>query len=316
MGHWKASNRGKDFRMPWFNIRKQYTPGERPEDAGHEETQPTGERFLPPHMQRLVDARNEARQRDKLPVEQQRAALERKRLAIEFDIEQGELATDQENPWTHRIELLTEALATVEQDIRDVESVQPGQYHPLPQTPIGNITVTRDDGALAVSFTISDGRFAYGEVLDWAERGHQVAPPEFRVEESHVDALIPSDIPRDLSEPLRQHLVDSLAVFATDLRDRTLDDEPLPASPTLADLAGPCPACGGWTDWRGRCDACTRRKAEAQNLLQERNRLLRERSAESEERHRLAERLPIARKRLADLEREIEAFERTQGAPG
>lgn len=296
--------------MPWFNIRKQFTPGERPEEPEHEETQPTGERFLPPHMQRLVDARNEARQREKLPVEQQRAALERKRLAIAFDIEQGELAMEPENPWTHRIELLSEALATVEEDIRQAETVEPEPYHPLPATPIANIQVDREGGAFSVSFSIGGHRFAYGEVLDWAERGHQVAPPEFRVEESNVDALIPANIDPTLAAPLRQHLVDSLAVFATDLRDRTLDEEPLPPSPTLADLAKPCPACGGWTDWRGRCDACTRRKANAQNLLQERNRLLRERSAESEERHRLAERLPIARKRMHDLEREIDEFER------
>lgn len=302
--------------MPRFNIRKQYNPENRPDEPGHEETQPSGERFLPPHMQRLVDARNEGHQREQLPVKEQRAALERKRLAIVFDIEQGELASEPENPWTHRIELLTEALATVEQDIKAVESIEPEPYHPLPATPIADINVVRDDGAFTVSFTIDGNRFRYGEVLDWAERGHQVAPPDFRAEESHVEALIPGDTPHGLVQPLRQHLVDSLAVFATDLRDRALDETPLPASPTLAELVRPCPTCGGWTDWRGRCDACTRRKANAQSLLQERNRLLRERSAESEERHRLAERLPIARRRLMDLEREIEAFERSHGQSG
>lgn len=299
--------------MPWFNIRKPHEhdqPEDQPETQPAEEAPaPAGERFLPPHMQRLVDARTEARR--KLPVEEQRAALERKRQAIEFDVEQGELATEQDNPWTHRIGLLTEALEIVEQDIRAVETVEREPFHPLPATPIEQIDVRRDDGAVSVSFTIGGNRFAYAEVLDWAERGHQVAPPEFRPVETQIDALIPTDIPRDLVEPLRRHLVDSLAVFATDLRDRALDNEPLPQDPTLTVLAKPCPTCGGWTDWRGRCDACTRRKAEGQNLLQERNRLLRERSAEAEERHRLADRLPIARRRLLDIEREIDAFERS-----
>ncbi len=296
--------------MPWFNTRKDHEPTRDNDDTRVDQPAPKpnkADRFLPPHMQRLVDARNEARERQ--TPDQRRAALERKREGILFDIDQGELAQEPENPWTHRIELLTEALGHVEDDIRRAETAEPEPYAPVPATPITDISVSDADG-IAVSFTIGDQRFAYAEVLDWAERGHQVAPPEFRVVESDAAALVPADVPEELREPLTRHLTDSLAVFATDLRDRTLDNEPLPQNPTLADLAKPCPTCGGWMDWRGRCDACTRRKAASQNLLQERNRLLKERSAEAEERSRLVDRLPVARIRLADVERELASLDR------
>lgn len=303
--------------MPWFNIRKDnQTPDENPEHEHEPREQRSGkrtERFLPPHMQRLADARNSAR--ESLSTEEQRAALQRKKDAIQFDIDQGELASEPENPWMHRIELLTEALATVEDDIKRAETAEPEPYAPLPPTPITNIQVEQDD-AVSVSFKIGEQRFAYAEVLDWAERGHQVAPPEFRVVESDPAAIVPTEIAVDLREPLTSHLADSLAVFATDLRDRSLDGESLPESPTLADLAKPCPVCGGWSDWRGRCEACTRRKAEAQNLLQERIRLLRERSAETEERSRLIDRLPVARIRMADVERELAEFNRQNPETG
>ena len=97
--------------------------------------------------------------------------------------------------------------------------------------------------------------------------------------------------------------------LATDIRDRVLDGDPLPENATLADLAKPCPTCGGWTDWKGSCDICSARKGRSLQLFQERNHLMRERSNEAEERHRLAERLPLARHRMRDLENEIAAWE-------
>src|SRR5687768_13983628 len=56
-----------------------------------------------------LPATDDARQRRK-------AQLERRRDLILFDVEQGELALSPENPWQERIELLTESLATVDQD--------------------------------------------------------------------------------------------------------------------------------------------------------------------------------------------------------
>ncbi|HEV2072425.1 MAG TPA: hypothetical protein VGR29_02175, partial [Thermomicrobiales bacterium] len=307
-----------DLSMPWFKIRKQNKEKESQEPPATEKTgapepplqsaeaTPT----LPPHMQRLVDERSKVRPRRQASVEERRASYDRKRLAIQYDIEQGYLATEPENPWTHRIELLTEALGTIEEDLKAESEVPPAPFYPLPPTPISDITIERDRG-IAVSFTIDGHRFAFAETLDWAERGHRVSQPEFRATVGDVEKLIPAEKPPELREPLEQHLTDSLAVFATDLRDRALDNEPMPTSATLADLAGPCKICGGWADWRGRCDACTNRKAREQSLRLEQTRLLRERANEAEERHRMAERLPIARRRMADLEAEIAAFERS-----
>jgi hypothetical protein len=297
--------------MSWFNIRKKKneTPGETPKIAESPAPQ-TGERTLPPHMQRIAAERGTGRPRRDLTVEEQRALFERQRLALEFDIAQGELASDPENPWTHRIELLTEALETVGDDQAALKDVPPEPYYPLPPTPITDISIERND-AISLGFMIDGHSFEYAETLDWAERGHQISAPEFRIMRADIDAIIPDSVPEDLRGPLRRHLSDSLAVFATDLRDRTIDEAPLPSNPTLADLATKCPTCGGWADWRGRCDACTRRKGREQELRMEQNRLLRERASESEERHRISERLALARRRMADLKTEIAAFERS-----
>lgn len=304
--------------MPWFNIRKHSKEEAQQETPETSDTRPSRPHVpsteaaatLPPHMQRILTERSKRPPRAEMSAENRRAAFDRQRLAIQYDIEQGTLASEPENPWTHRIELLTEALGTVEDDLKAEAESPPQPFHPLPPTPITNITVEKDNG-IAVSFTIGGRAFNYAETLDWAERGRQVAQPEFRATRSDVETLIPEETPPELSGPLKRHLTDSLAVFATDIRDRVLENEPLPQETTLADLARECGICGGWADWRGRCDACTNRKARVQSLRLEQNRLLRERANEAEERHRLAERLPIARRRLADLEAEIAAFERS-----
>ena len=70
-----------------------------------------------------------------------------------------------------------------------------------------------------------------------------------------------------------------------------------PAHPwTLADLARPCLECGDWRDWRGHCDTCATRAWQRQTLNAEAARLAQERDDEESERHKWAERLPVARK--------------------
>lgn len=304
--------------MPWFNIRKEKKSDDHP--AKEEAASPTPPQLtdsvagkgmvLPSHMQRIVGERSTQRPRREASIEERRTGYERKRHAMLYDIEQGELATDPENPWTHRIELLTEALADVDNDLIATMEATRSPFHPMPETPISGIEVDAGE-AVRVAFSIGDEPFEFAEVLDWAERGHQIARPELRPVRNVVSGLVPADIPEDLREPLKAHLTDSIFTFSTDLRDRTLDGDPLPTKPTLADMARPCPDCGGWTNWGGRCPACTVRKAEQQSLKREQKRLLGERASEAEERHRLAERLPIARRRLADLDAEIAAFERS-----
>lgn len=306
--------------MPFFSSRKhdqQDTPDDAPhtpvsppspgDHTGHDQAGPT-RRTLPPHMQRIVDERSAPRLRPDPSVAEQRDAYERRRISLQFDVDQGELASDPDNPWTHRIELLSEALVNVEEELRQAEQVQPGPYHPVPATPITDLRVDRGNG-IALSFRIGNEGFAFEEVLDWAERGTQIARPELVQTAGDVSVLVPAKTPPELVEPLRQHLRDSVVTFAIDARDRTLDEEPLPADATLADLARPCKECGGWTDWKGHCDTCSTRKARAQELFRERTHLLKERANEAEERHRLADRLPLARHRMRDLENEIAAWE-------
>jgi hypothetical protein len=112
---------------------------------------------------------------------------------------------------------------------------------------------------------------------------------------------------------LAAHLAESAIVFATNLRDRAVDGEPpLPPErprPTLADLAEPCPICGEWREWGGTCETCAARAYQTQLLNAEAVRLATEREAEEEDRHKWAERLPVARRRMADTEAEIARIE-------
>jgi hypothetical protein len=264
------------------------------------------QRPIPPHLAQVIDKRSQGENAGPPadPRARKLAGLRRKRMAILFDIEQGELAASPENPWTNRMGLLTEAMTTVADDIAATSLVVPGSYHPVPALPIEIGEITAGDVA-TVAFAIGDNQFTYSEDPDWAERGHQLARTELVQRSGDVEALVPEGTPEHLRGALRDHLSDSLFVFASDLRDRTLDGANLPDNPTLADLAAPCPVCGGWTDWRGTCQTCARRNAEVMALKREEARLLDERSRESDERHRLVEGLPLARKRLRDVDAEL-----------
>lgn len=261
-------------------------------------------RPLPPHMQRIVEQRSRSIDDPQEDGESRRQSLERRRMAIQFDIDQGELAEDPDNPWSHRIELLTEALANVESELAASRQVTPGLYHPVPATPIQDIDVSHAE-PYRVSFSIADQHFAWQEQLDWIERGGILAQPELVQESGDARKLTPADTPTELRDALANHLVGSVTSLGVALRDAQLNDETLPESATLADLAAPCPTCGGWTDWNKHCNTCAHRRVRENNLFQERQHLMKERSAEAEERHRLAERLPLARRRMVDLEREI-----------
>lgn len=292
--------------MVWRNLfrksGRQDEPGEPPQG-----TRPmTPSRAIPPHLAQAIEKRSTSRGTGPPPDPEQRklAGLRRKRVAILFDIEQGELAAAPDNPWTQRIALLTEAMVGVSDDLAGASQVEPGPYHPVPATPIVIGTIDTGDAA-SVEFSVGGNHFTYTEDPDWAERGHQIARTELVRRSGDVESLVPGDTPGDLRDGLRAHLGDSLFVMASDLRDRALDGEPLPTEPTLADHAAPCPVCGGWTDWRGTCQTCARRNAHIMELKREEGRLLDERVREAEERRRLIEGLPLARKRLRDVEADL-----------
>lgn len=258
---------------------------------------------MAPHLAQAIERRSANGERTTAddPARRKLGNLLRQRHAILLDIEQGELAASPDNPWTNRIALLGEAMKTVADDLAIASEVVPGPFHPVPTTPIAIDTV--DHGDLAtVAFAVGDERFTYSDDPDWAERGHQIARTELVRRHGNIDNLIPVDTPRELRDVLRGHLDNSLFVLASDLRDRSLDDDPFPAAPTLADLAIPCPVCGGWTDWRGACQDCARRNDHVRALKREESRLLDERTREAEERHRLVEGTSLARTRLRNVE--------------
>jgi hypothetical protein len=199
---------------------------------------------------------------------------------------------------------LTEALETVERDRDTLKNLPKRESFPLPPVPIV-ITEVRTEEPPSVTFQIGAATFRYEEDLDWAERGTTVVRGEVQHRGGDPSALPMDGVPDDLRSELIDHLTDSLFAFSTDLRDRAVAGEPMPESPTLADLARPCPECGGWQDWKGHCPECKRRQWQQQQLDAEAERLERERTAELEDQAKWAERLSTARRRMADIDDEL-----------
>lgn len=243
------------------------------------------------------------------PVQQARLdqAWRRREMAA-YDLERAEQARQLSNPWRERMDLLDRSLATIEDDLRALDAIPPLSTFPLPESPITAIAVNLEE-PLSVSFTIRPRRFCWEEERDWDQRGGPVVRGELQQRAGDAAALVPAAVPDERREALAKHLVESAGVFAVDLRDRALEGEPLPERPTLADLARPCPVCGDWLDWRGHCATCATRAWQRQNLRAEAVRLAQERDDEEEDRVKWSERLPLARKRLADVDAEIARLE-------
>ncbi len=231
--------------------------------------------------------------------------LRRRRELVAFDFERAESAHRSENPWLERMVLLDESIATIERDLADLDALRPLPAVPVPPVPVEDITTT-GDREVEVAFRIGGEAFRFAEETDWDERGGPLVRGDLRRRAGDAARLVPADVPADRREALAAHLVGSVAVLATDLRDRVIDDAPLPDRVTLADLARPCPACGNWRDWLGHCDTCAGRAWRRQSLLADAARLAAERDAEEEDRHRWAERLVVARRRLADLDADLD----------
>jgi len=263
---------------------------------------------LPPTAPTLPATRRH--RRGDIPVardpETQRALdqLRRRRETLVFDVERAISATQPDNLWRERIDLLRDSLASVEADLAALDQEVGVAGGLPPATPIVAV-VTTADAPMVVRFTIGGESFEFQEEIDWDQRGGPVVRGDLRQREGDVARLALGDLPIAQRVGLVQHLGESVLVFATDLRDRTLNQEPLPVSATLTDLARPCPECGGWRDWGGTCAACARRAFRRQSLRAEAGRLTKEREEETAEWRKWAERLPIARRRLADADAEM-----------
>jgi hypothetical protein len=233
--------------------------------------------------------------------------LLRRRDSIVFDVEQSESALDDDNIWTRRVETLDEAIANVLADRTIREVVNPLPAIPLPPTPIEDISVETGPPASA-SFRIGNEVFTYEEEIDWAERGTQIVRPDLNHVAGDPSRILPADFAGERHEALIAHLRESLFELATALRDEVIETGTTTIAANLAALAKPCPVCGNWLDWHGICQTCRLREWDLQQLAAEEQRLRTERAHELEERNRLVERLPIARRRLAEVDAEIAAL--------
>lgn len=243
------------------------------------------------------------------PAMQQRLdTLRRRRDMAAYDLERAELARQPENPWRERSDLIDSSLATIEADLRALDDIPPLTPFPLPETPLTDVAVSLAE-PISIAFAIGDEPFRWEEEIDWDQRGGPVVRGQLRQRGGDVAKILPAGVPSARRDDLQRHLGESVNVLAADLRDRVLEGEPLPERMTLADLARPCPVCGDWLDWRGHCASCARRAWQRQNLRQEAQRLTQEREDLEADRYKWSERLPVARKRYADVEAELAAVE-------
>jgi hypothetical protein len=236
--------------------------------------------------------------------ERKRARLERRVADLRYDLTLAESDTRPENRWTERAAELDAAIAQARSDAEATLAAPPEFVGvPLPPLPVTVERVTLAEPA-EIAFRVGDECFRYTEEVDWAERGHQKVEPVLRRVDGSVDALLPADLPAERRGKLHEHLAHGLGTLAALLRECGMSTQDA-ARKTLADLASPCPACGGWRDLLGRCPACQQRQWAADALRADAERLRKERDDQLEEAHRWAERLPILRRQLLDAEAEL-----------
>jgi len=237
------------------------------------------------------------------------ARLLERRAALQYDLVQAEQALLPENRWTERIRELEAALAELEVELTQLE-VSPAQA-PEPALPAVAVKVTVDAEAqpATVSLEIDGMTFRWVEEVDWAERGHQIAPARLRRVEGDVAALLAEVGYGRPREELLETLAASLELLAMDALAAARREGVVWVPLTLADLARPCDRCGGWRDVRGRCPTCTARDWQRQQLLLERNRLRQERDEVYRDWQRTRDRLPVVQRQLAEIEADIRALE-------
>ena len=221
------------------------------------------------------------------------------------ELNAAEAASGPDNRWRSEIRLIDQALEEIAQDLSQVGSAPGEAGWPLPTIPVTEIEVALEP-VVQVQLRIGESEFAYAEPIDWAERGSQLARSDLALERGDIAALVPVEYPGDRNA-LIDHLGQSLFVFASDLRDRALAGESMPAA-TLADLARPSQRFGGWLDWAGHSAIEQAWDSERSRLTGESERLIGERAALIADEAKVAEQLPFIRRRLAEIDKEIGAL--------
>ncbi len=239
------------------------------------------------------------------------AALKRRRDGILFDVEQSELAHQDENPWRERITLLEETVADIRAERARLDDIPRLDLPAPPELPVSLGEVRWQDPAL-VEITIGDQRFRFESDLDWAERGTYVSRNDLERRGGDAAAIAPTEWEDDTRQRFTDRLNESLFILASDLRNRAENGEALPTVSALHELISPCPDCGDWKLWGGFCPRCAERAQQAKALDDEILGRLGEIAGEEEERATIAERLPVALRRLADVEAELDSLGVTQ----
>lgn len=246
-----------------------------------------------------------------LPADQAAAsrvsALRKRRDEVLFDVEEATLAGEEANPWLERVATIDEAARAVEADLASV--ARPVATSPGVALPAVSVTVVAvaEEPSPRVTIRVGDAELVYVEDLDWSERGHQLARTELHLELGDPSSLVPPSVGEDHRAELVEVLGDSLFRLATEARDASTVSRAMPPSRPLSALAVPDDEFGGWVDVTG---SSPRRRAHAvrvAELTAELERLRAERDRELEEMSRWRERLPIARRRLRDVDEQIAA---------
>lgn len=241
----------------------------------------------------ISDARREQRVRD----------LRRRREGILLDIEQGELAQSADNPWSERITLLQESIATIAADRAAIDRVPPAPTADVPAMPVTGIEVEPGEPA-RVRFTVGSETFTFVEATDWDNRGGMVVRGDLRPIEGAPAALLPTAPPVDWEDVAMA----ALLAYALGLRDAALDGTAPPAVATLRDIVREDPEAGGWTNLHGSNPIRAERAHHRQALRAEQNRLEDAITAEMEQRRTLTDRLPIARRRLTTVDDDLRSL--------
>jgi hypothetical protein len=240
----------------------------------------------------------------------QHAQLERllkRRELVSFDVEQAELALAETNPWLERIALIDEALQQTAVDLERERSTRDQPGEPFPPLSVSGYEISSDE-PVSVSFRVAEIEFRFEEEQDWAERGFQLARGDLIAIDGDPGALLAGESASTQRDARAEFLAAALFVFASDLRDRALQGEALPSDLTLQDLAKPDRDHGGWLDWKGHSAAAARKEHALRELKAEHDRLLTSRAQELEDLAKWEDRLPIARRRLAEVDAEIAAL--------
>ncbi len=228
-----------------------------------------------------------------------------RRSNIEFDLSQAETAFLPQNRWTERIEQLD---AAITQAGEDLEHLNPGPGDEplveLPSTPI-QIDVRSVEIPSEIVIRCGNESLLFREEVDWAERGHQMALPNLMHVEGHVNSQIPDNLSSEIREHLIVHLHNSFSIIANDALTRASNDEPMRML-ALSDLVQRCKTCGNWLDPLNRCPACAALDWRRNEIVSETNRLIDERNNVMAELQRTRERLPVFRRQLQDVDRDIE----------